>query len=116
MTSEEKAPYHTIMVDAWRIFTKERIHEKYSDAWWEELIGEYTELRNKHKQLKLDDYICQLSQVFLDEYERGQGDAKPKRVSQAVLPNPQGYDQEELQLSDPICEVGGLEEIVEPFT
>ena len=117
MTSEEKTPYHTIMVDAWRIFIKDRSHERYCDKWWEEIIGEYKSLRDSYIGTKLDDYVCQLSQVFLDEYERGQKRGKrQKRISETVLPSSQGCHQEELQLSDPVREVGGCEEIIEPFT
>lgn len=116
MTSEEKTPYHTIMVDAWRIFIKDRSHERYCDKWWEEIIGEYKSLRDSYIGTKLDDYVCQLSQVFLDEYERGQKRERPNRIPQELLPEPQENYQAELQLSDSVSEMGGCEEIVEPFT
>lgn len=117
MTHDEKVPYHDIMVSAWRIFIKERPEETYSDSWWEIIIKEYEELREPYKGTKLDDYVCAISQTFLDEYERGQKRGKrQKRISETVLPNSQGYHQEELQLSDPVREVGGCEEIIEPFT
>lgn len=116
MTDKEKTPYHKIMVDIWRIFIKERQHTRYSDKWWEEIIGDYRNLRKPYIGTKLDDYVCQLSQVFLDEYERGQKNERPNRVPETVLSETQGRDKEELQCSDSVCEVDGSEEIVEPFT
>ena len=116
MTDKEKTPYHKIMVDIWRIFIKERQHTRYSDKWWEEIIGEYRTLRHSYIGTTLDDYVCQLSQVFLDEYERGFKHEKQAGVSETVLPKPQGRTEEELQLPDNISSMGGCEEVVEPFT
>lgn len=116
MTDKEKAPYHKVMVDAWRIFIKERTHEKFSDPWWEEIIAEYERLREPYIHTLMDDYVCHISQVFLDEYERGQKRERPKRISKTVLPNSQGNDSKELQLPDTVCEMARCEEVIEPFT
>ena len=116
MTDKEKTPYHKIMVDAWRIFIKERQHTRYSDKWWEEIIGDYRNLRKPYIGTKLDDYVCQLSQVFLDEYERGQKNERPNRVPETVLSETQERNPTEIQFSDSISKMGGCEEIVEPFT
>lgn len=69
MTDEEKKPYHSIMVDAWRIFIKENPHKRYSDKWWTDIINEYENLRKPYIGTELDDFTCRISQVFLDEYE-----------------------------------------------
>ena len=116
MTDKEKTPYHKIMVDAWRIFIKERSHKRYCDDWWEEIIGEYRNLRKPYIGTKLDDYVCQLSQVFLDEYERGQKHERQNRIPETILSNTQERNPTAIQFSDSVSKVGGCEEIVEPFT
>ena len=116
MTDKEKIPYHKIMVDTWRLFIKERTCEKFSDKWWEELIDEYRKLRTPYIGTELDDYVCWLSQVFLDEYERKHKIAKQKRISKTILSDPQKGTPKELQCSDSVCQMGGFEEVVEPFT
>lgn len=70
MTHEEKAKYHEIMVATWRIFTKERLSEAYSDTWWEEIIGEYNEYKENYKETTLEDYCGELAMAFLNEHER----------------------------------------------
>ena len=70
MTHEEKAKYHEIMVATWRIFTKERLPEAYSDAWWEEIIGEYSVYKTQFKGTTLEDYCGELAMAFLNEHER----------------------------------------------
>lgn len=72
MTDEEKKPYHTIMVAAWRIFIKERQSRQFSDEWWKEIIKEYETLRAPYKGTIYDDYCGDVSQSFLDQYERMQ--------------------------------------------
>lgn len=116
MTDKEKAPYHKVMVDAWRIFIKERTHEKFSDPWWEEIIAEYERLREPYIHTLMDDYVCHISQVFLDEYERGQKREKQSGISKTILSSSQGRDTTEIQYSDNIPQVGGCEEVIEPFT
>lgn len=116
MTHEEKAKYHEIMVASWRIFTKERPEELFSDPWWESIIGEFREMRKPYIGTLLDDYVCHISQVFLDEHERVyKRGRRQKRVSETILPGPEGFTQGELQFSDPVCEVGGFKEDIEPF-
>lgn len=116
MTDKEKAPYHKIMVDSWRIFIKERLSDKYSDAWWEDIIGEFRKLREPYVGTRFDDYVCHISQVFLDEYERGQKRERQNRIPETVLSNTQERNPTEIQFSDSVSKVGGCEEIVEPFT
>lgn len=70
MTDEEKKPYHTIMVAAWRLFIKDRETEQFSDKWWEEIIGEYDNLREPYKGTIYDGYCCAVNQAFLDQWER----------------------------------------------
>lgn len=110
MTHEEKVVYHEIMKQAWIIFGKQRDCEEFGDKWWQEIIGEYDELRKPYKGTLLDDYVCQLAQAFLDEHERVYKRGKQKGISEAILSGSQGYHQEELQLSDTVSEVGGSEE------
>jgi hypothetical protein len=110
MTDKEKAPYHKIMVDTWRLFIKDRIPQKFSNEWWEEIIKDYEELREPYKGDPLDDYVCHISQVFLDELERIMKRDRPKRLSKEVLPGTQGYPQAELQCSDSISKMGGSKE------
>lgn len=70
MTDEEKKVYHTVMVDTWRIFIKERQSERYSDAWWQEIIGEYDDYRAKYKSSSVEDFCAELSMAFLNQHER----------------------------------------------
>lgn len=116
MTAEEKKVYHTIMVDTWRVFTKARTLEQFSDAWWQEIVGEYDELRKPYRGTLLDDYVCQLAQAFLDEHERVYKRGKQKGISETVLSKPQGYHQEELQLTNSVSEVGGDKESPETLS
>ncbi len=69
MTDEEKKPYHTVMTAAWRVFTKARNAEQFTDEWWREIIEEYDKLREPYKGTPMDDYVCGINQVFLDEWE-----------------------------------------------
>ena len=116
MTRREKETYHEIMVTIWRMFTKERTPELYSDAWWQEIIDEYRAYTQKYKGTEFDDYCGELGMVFLNEHERVYKKGRPQRVSQEVLSGSQGFHQEKLQFSDPVREVGGFEEVIEPFT
>ena len=70
MTDEEKIPYHTIMTAAWRIFVKERKHERFSDAWWDEIIAEFDKLKAEYKNTIYENYCGYISQAFLDQWER----------------------------------------------
>ena len=116
MTDEEKKPYHTIMVSAWRLFTKERTPERFSYEWWEEISGDYDKLREPYKGTPLDLYVCHINQAFLDEYERLQKRERPERVSTPVLPQEEEYTQEELHFPAPVPEVGGSEESNQTLT
>ena len=116
MTDQEKTPYHRIMVDAWRIFIREREVPRFSDKWWEEIIKDYDELREPYKRTDLDDYVCDIAMLFLNEYERVNKHERQKRVSKELLSEDQRTTQTELQLSDNVCKVGRLEEVIEPFT
>ena len=116
MTRGEKEAYHDIMVTLWRMFTKERTPMLYSDAWWQEIIDEYETYTKQFKGTVLADYCGELGMAFLNEHERVYKKGRPERVPQDVLPEPQGFHQEELQFPDPVSEVEGSEEIIEPFT
>lgn len=115
MTDEEKKPYHTIMTAAWRLFGKERSAEKFSDAWWQEIISEYDDLRKPYKGTIYDDYCGDISQAFLEQWERIQKSDRQKRVFPSVLPEKQGYHQEELSFKNPVPKVGGSEEDTVPL-
>ena len=105
MTDEEKKPYHTIMVSAWRLFIKERKLERYTDSWWEEVIADYDKLREPYKMTKYDLYCCHVSQAFLDELERiGKKDG------------PQKYIQAELPLTKAVPELAGSKENTEQYS
>lgn len=116
MTDEQKKPYHTIMVSAWRLFIKERAPKQFSQEWWNEIIGDYNKLREQYKNTQQFSYCDYISQSFLDEWERIQKRDRQDGVSEGVLLETQGYHQEELQFTDPVSAVGGSEEVVEPFT
>ena len=116
MTNEEKTPYHKIMVDAWRIFIKERKAELFSDEWWEEIINEYDVLREPYKNTELDSYLCSISMVFLDEYERKSKHARQKRISEELLSAQQEKVERTVQELQDTNKMDGFEEVVEPFT
>lgn len=86
MTDEEKKPYHTIMVAAWRIFIKDRKTERFTGQWWEEIIADYDKLREPYKMTKYDLYCCHVSQAFLDELERMGKKYGAQKDIQAELP------------------------------
>lgn len=116
MDEEAKIKYHAILVETWRIFTKKRKPEQFSDDWWQEIIGEYRAFRSQYKGTLYDDYCGDLSMAFLNQHERVYKRGKQKRISQTVLPESQGLNKTELQCSDSVCQMGGFEEVVEPFT
>ena len=116
MTDAEKKPYHDAMVASWRIFIKERKTEKFSDTWWQEIIGEYNTLSDSYKGSPLHGYVSYMNQVFLDEWERIKNRDRQKGISKTVLPETEEYRQEELQFSDPVPEVDGSKEADEEFT
>ena len=116
MTNDIKKPYHDALVASWRVFIKDRKEEQFSEAWWKEIIGEYKALSDSYKDTPIHDYVSYMNQVFLDEYERVQKRVRQKGISEGVLPEAQGYHQEELQLTDSIPEVGGDKEDHEAFT
>ena len=116
MTDEQKKPYYTIMVDCWRLFMKNRQFEAFNDLWWQEIIGDYEKLREPYKGTNLDDFVCQLSQCFLDEHERLQKNERQNRIPETILSNTQERNPTAIQFSDSVSKVGGCEEIVEPFT
>lgn len=116
MTDIEKKPYHKIMVDAWRIFIKDRELERFSDKWWEEIINEYDVLRKPYMNTEYDEYVCSISMAFLDEYERKGKYERQKGISEELLSGSQKEEERELQVSGDICEVDGFEEVIEPFT
>ena len=105
MTDEQKKPYYTIMVDCWRLFMKDRQFETFNDLWWQEIIGDYEKLREPYKGTNLDDFVCQLSQCFLDEHERLQKNERQNRIPGKILSGTQGTDQGKVQQPDSVCEV-----------
>lgn len=105
MTDEQKKPYYTIMVDCWRSFMKDRQFETFNDLWWQEIIGDYEKLREPYKGTSLDDFVCQLSQCFLDEHERLQKNERQNRIPGKILSGTQGTDKGKIQHTDPDGEV-----------
>lgn len=116
MTDEEKKPYHDVMVASWRIFIKDRQPKRFSDGWWEEIIGDYDKLREPYKGNPMDDYVCHINQAFLDELERIQRRDRSQEVSTRILSKDKGGSQKELHCSAAVPEMGGSQKADEPLS
>lgn len=119
---KDKDTYRTIMSDLFRMNFKKRGKE-YSDEWWKDYVDEFWDYPKRYWDTPYFDFAGELAMGFLNYYEKryklngcdfeksiipafrkelqriGKGQ---NRVSEAILPEPQTFHQEELHFPDPV--------------
>ena len=70
MDDVEKRIYYDIITNTWKIFSKKRNYEEFSDDWWQDILDEFDTYCKQFKDTEYEEIVDGIVTTLLAEHTR----------------------------------------------